>query len=299
MFRIFLIIVFATIVSAGLEAQENISVTANTSSRRAIMSNGIISITINSKGQVDTLIYNNQDLIDASHGGRFYFSYNDQDGYLELSPGSVRIQKQTDDYAEVVYSNNSGNLIMEQAYIMVKGGNGIYSYVTLKGTSAEVQLLEMRVVYRVSPSLFTYGYITDRMQGTLPSVETRVAVNDQPIMDATCALPDGFAETTHTYIPLSIQYSTTLCTLSSHSVSIFAVCGSACLSQAQGIRTALNPWLFTSLMRPSVTAGFPHEVSPPVASRVFPMFHPSRISPAISVALLPIPVLSGAMGSVL
>jgi hypothetical protein len=127
MFRIFLIIVFATIFSAGLGAQENISVTVNTSSRRAIMSNGIISITINSKGQVDTLIYNNQDLIDASHGGRFYFSYNDQDVYLELSPGSVRIQKQTDDYAEVVYSNNSGNLIMEQAYIMVKGGNGIYS----------------------------------------------------------------------------------------------------------------------------------------------------------------------------
>ncbi|MBN2213657.1 MAG: T9SS type A sorting domain-containing protein [Bacteroidales bacterium] len=191
MFRIRLILFFIFIGSVPLVSQDNVSVSVDAVSRTASMSNGIISISINSKGQVNSLFYNDKDLIDASNGGRFYFSYNDQDSYKELSPNSVRIEKQTGDYAEVVYSNSTGTLNIEQAYIMLKGISGIYCYIILKGTSTAIKLREMRVVYRVSPSLFTYGYVTDEMQGWLPSVETMKEVNDLAIMDATYPLPDG------------------------------------------------------------------------------------------------------------
>lgn len=126
MFRAWLIIGISTIAFSYLDAQDNVTASVNTFSRTASMTNGIISITINSKGQVDALIYNNGDLIDALHGGRFYFSNNDQDSYQELSHGSIRIEKQTGNYGKVVYTNSSGTLIVEQAYILVKGVSGIY-----------------------------------------------------------------------------------------------------------------------------------------------------------------------------
>ena len=172
-------------------SQPNVTATVDTGSRTATMSNGLITLTANSKGQVNTLTHNGKELLEASKGGRFYFSYNDQSAYYELSPTAVRLQKLTDDYAEVVYSNTSGQLIIEQAFILRKGISGIYCYVAVKGTSTPVTLREMRLVYRVSPSQFTYGYVTDRMQGELPSVEVMAAVDKLSIMDATYPLPDG------------------------------------------------------------------------------------------------------------
>jgi hypothetical protein len=47
------------------------------------MSNGIVSISTNSRAQVNKLIYNRKDLIDAGYKGPFYFSYNEQDACPE------------------------------------------------------------------------------------------------------------------------------------------------------------------------------------------------------------------------
>ena len=165
--------------------------TIDSSNRTSSMSNGIISITINSKGQVNSLIYNNKDLINAPNKGRFYFSYNDQAGYYELSPNEIRIQKQNDDYVEIVYSRTNGNLVIEQGFIMRKGVSGLYSYVLVKGTSSSVKLREMRLVYRVDPERFDYGYVSNQMQGFLPSVAVMKQVEANSIMDATYPLPDG------------------------------------------------------------------------------------------------------------
>jgi rhamnogalacturonan endolyase len=184
----FILLLFCFMLSFS---QPNVTAMVDTGNRTATMSNGLITLTANSKGQVNTLTHNGKELLEAPKGGRFYFSYNDQSAYYELSPTAVRLQKLTDDYAEVVYSNTSGQLIIEQAFILRKGISGIYCYVTVKGTSTQVTLREMRLVYRVSPSQFTYGYVTDRMQGELPSVEVMAAVDKLSIMDATYPLPDG------------------------------------------------------------------------------------------------------------
>ena len=206
LFYTILVIAFLNHASL-LKAQDNVAISVDLSTRVASMSNGIISITINSKGQVNSLIYNNKDLINSSHGGVFYFSYNDQNDYYNLDPNSVRIEQQTDDYAEIVYSNTTGTLQREQAFIMLKGVSGIYSYVTIKGTSTEIKLREMRVVYRVSPSLFTYGYVTDAMQGELPSIADMIAVNDNPIMDATYLMPDGSVYTKYNWANYVVEDS--------------------------------------------------------------------------------------------
>ena len=207
MFRSSLLIAILILGSANLASQENVSVSVDSINRTCSMGNGLISISIDSRGQVNSLIYNGKDLIDASKGGKFYFSYNDQDAYYNLNPEYVRLKKQTDDYAEVVYTHNTGTLGVEQAFIMRKGVSGIYCYIILKGTPTNVRLREMRVVYRVSPSLFTYGYVSGSMQGMLPAVEVMQEVNDQSIMDATYPLPDGSVYTKYNWANYIVEDS--------------------------------------------------------------------------------------------
>ncbi len=190
-FKSLLSIILFAAISNVLYSQQNVTATISASAKTASMDNGIVSITISSAGQVSSLIYNSKDLVEASKGGKFYFSYNDQNGYHVLSPDAVRIEKQTDDYAEVVYSNTTGDLHVEQAFILLKGVSGIYSYITIKGTPSAVSLGEMRVVYRVSPTLFDYGYVTDKMQGALPSIEDMITASANSIQDATYLMPDG------------------------------------------------------------------------------------------------------------
>lgn len=194
-------------MSTQLLGQENVQVTVDLINKTASMSNGILSINTNSSGRVTSLNYNGKDLIDASHGGRFYFSYNDADVYSELSPTSLRIEKQSDNYAEIVYARTSGNLLVEQSYIMQKGVSGIHSYVILKGTSSKIKLREMRVVYRVSPLLFNYGYVTDKMQGIMPSVAVMKQVDANSIMDATYPLPDGSIYTKYNWANYIVEDS--------------------------------------------------------------------------------------------
>lgn len=182
-------ILFLSLFSTLAVGQTNVSASINESNRTATMSNGNVTLSINNKAQVNSIKLNGQEFV--SNGGQFYFSYNDQSSFRVLSPNAIRIEKQTDDYAEVVYANTTGTLILEQGFILRKGVNGLYCYVTVKGTSTTIKLREMRVVYRVDPNQFDYGYVTDRMQGYLPSVEVMKEVDDQSIMDATYPLPDG------------------------------------------------------------------------------------------------------------
>jgi len=176
-------------VTSTVYSQSPVYLEANTGSRTTIMENGDISVYIDSKGQVTSMEYWGINLLD--NGGKIYFSYNDIDTYLELSPGSLKVVKANDDYAEVVYSSTSGNLKVDQGYIMRKGVSGLYSYVVLRGSANEVTVREMRLGYRVDPDLFDYGYVTDQMQGYLPTVAVMQEVDDQAIMDATYPLPDG------------------------------------------------------------------------------------------------------------
>lgn len=173
------------------KAQNTVSADVNTTAKTAILDNGLVRVFINNKGHVNSLKYKGHEVINSGNGGRFYFSYNDQDSYNELSPSSVQLVQHTDNIAEVVFSSTSGSIHVDQSFIVQKGVNGLYSYVVVNGASVDTRLREMRVVYRVDPDQFTYGFVTDSMQGVLPSVEIMQQVDNQSIMDATYPLPDG------------------------------------------------------------------------------------------------------------
>lgn len=185
--KFYLISIFIAF-SVQMHAQSDVTATINSSARTATMSNGIITIAINSDGMITSLNHNGKELIS---GGKFYFDYTDSGSNKAFSPNAIRIEKQNSDYAEVVYSKTTGPLLLEQGFILRKNVSGIYSYVTVQGTATTTNVLEMREVYRVNPTLFTYGYVSDRMQGLLPSVADMATANSTPIMDATYQLPDG------------------------------------------------------------------------------------------------------------
>lgn len=184
----FLIISFTVLSYFETMAQSNVTATIDATNRTATMSNGIITIGVASSGMVTSLTHNGTELIS---GGKFYLDYTDSIGNKAFGPNTIRIEKLTSDYAEVVYSRTTGQLVIEQGFILRKNVSGIYTYATVKGTNTPVKVREMRIVYRVNPTLFTYGYVSDRMQGQLPSVADMAAVNGTPIMDATYQLPDG------------------------------------------------------------------------------------------------------------
>lgn len=173
---------------SGFAVESVISATVSTSSKTAELSNGIISMTINSKGHVNYFALNGQDMVNAEKGGRFYFSYNSA-AYHELDPTSVRIAQQTDNLVEVIYSSTEGEMVVEQSYILLKDVQGAYSYITLKGKTDNISLREMRVVYRTDKDLLTYAYVSDLTQG--PMVTPAALTGVEEIMDATYKLADG------------------------------------------------------------------------------------------------------------
>ena len=187
-FRI-LFFVISILPLFSIKAQSDITISIDATARTASLSNGVISMSINSSGYVSSFKLNGYEYVGS--GGKFYYDYTDSVSNKAFSPNAVRIQKQTADYGEVVYSRTTGDLILEQGFILRKGVNGFYTYATVKGTATRIRLKEMRMVYRVNPNLFTYGYVTDRMQGQLPSVTDMAAVNGTPVMDATYQLPNG------------------------------------------------------------------------------------------------------------
>ncbi|MDE5786243.1 MAG: hypothetical protein K2H98_06890, partial [Duncaniella sp.] len=122
-----------------------------------------------------------------------YFDYT-AEANSALSAQEAHVVKLTDDYAEIQYSNTTGDLHVTQGYIMRKGVSGIYTYVIFKGTptSSSISVREARVCTRTQPT-FTWGYVTDVMSGAMPTctemTEAEKAANT--IQDATYRLADG------------------------------------------------------------------------------------------------------------
>jgi len=187
-FKVFIILLCAVILTLTIPLMSQTLTATVNSDKTAELSNGIVSMTINSKGQVNYFALNGKDLVNANNKGRFYFSYNSAE-YHELSPTLATLTRQTDELVEITHTNNTGELIIEQAYILLRDTPGVYCYITLKGNTSTVNLREMRVVLRVDPDIFTYAYVSDQRHGPMVSPADLTGVED--IMDATYLLSDG------------------------------------------------------------------------------------------------------------
>ena len=163
--------------------------TISLSGRNATLSNGVVTAKVGSNGRVSSLNWRSYSLL-SSNG--IYFDYT---AASNTSPSfsKAEIIKQSDDYVEVLYTDNTSDLNISQGYIMRKGVNGLYTYIIVKGTSksSDVNLREARVCTRLAEN-FSYGYVDNTMRGTLPTVATMQKVDTSgKIQDATFRLPDG------------------------------------------------------------------------------------------------------------
>ena len=158
--------------------------------KSAVLENGTLQVTVNPKGKISGCLYNGEDLFGKQ--GTIYFSCN-QPNYSELKPTKVEVVRSSDDYAEILYTNEMPkNIKWSQGYILRKGVNGIYSYVIAEGVADSSYLKEARVVYRLDGDKFTYGYVNDKVQGDFPPVATMKAIErTAAIQDATFRLPSG------------------------------------------------------------------------------------------------------------
>lgn len=179
-------ILASLLMAAGLSAQD---CSVSLSGRNATLSNGTVTAKIGSNGRVSNLSWNDWNAL-TSNG--IYFDYTAK-ANTQPSYSKAQIIKNTKDMVEVRYTDDSSDLQFQLGYIMRKGVNGIYMYIIANGTSASssVGLREARVCTRLN-DYFTYGYVNDRMQGTLPTAATMKKVDQSgKIQDATFKLPDG------------------------------------------------------------------------------------------------------------
>lgn len=190
-------------ISAG--AQSDVTLTKNGNSYK--MSNGTVSVSIGSNGRISEMTYRGGANVLASSG--VYFDYT-ADKNTSLNPTTSRIVKQTDDYAEVVFSNTTDDLRFEQGFIMRKGVNGVYVYVIANGTesSSGVNLREARVCTRLNSS-FVNGYVDDVMQGKIPTnSEMAVAEREENVVqDATYRMADGSIYTKYNWAQYVVRDS--------------------------------------------------------------------------------------------
>ena len=196
--------VMSFLLVGNIYADDKVTVSVNGMETK--MSNGIVSIVIGTNGRVNTLTYKGSDNLIGSTGIYFDSTVKGR-GNKPLSPSKVEIIKQTDDYAEVLYTNTSYDPQFQQGIILKRGVSGIYMYVIGNGTanSAEKLVQETRICTRLSED-FLYGYVDDRMQGMLPSSDEIArceADASHKMQDATWYLDDG--ETIYTKLSATFQ----------------------------------------------------------------------------------------------
>ncbi len=191
------LLTLALLLSALTAAAQDCSV--RLSGRTATLSNGIVTATVGSSGRVESLKWRTHEVL-SSNG--IYFDYNNPQGNLQPSYSKAEIVKDTKDLVEVRYTDNTSSLHFQLGYVMRKGVNGIYVYVVTEGTesSASSPLVQSRVVTRLS-DYFNYGYVTEKMQGEMPSPALMNKVETSgKIQDATFRMPDGSIYTKYDWV---------------------------------------------------------------------------------------------------
>ena len=184
-FLLTIIISFMGVMSGFAEEDVKVTVFNNRSAR---IQNGILDIKIDNRGKVSYFAYKGKNLLGSN--GTFYFSAM-EDKAVELYPTKVEKKVANTDYVELVYTNDTARIWKQQGYILKKGDSKLYTYVLMKGTARKGKLEEARVAYRLSEN-FLDGYVTDKMQGLMPSVAQMNAFTDaDKIQDATYRLPNG------------------------------------------------------------------------------------------------------------
>lgn len=201
------------LLTLGVAGHAQDKVTVSLSDKTTTMSNGLVSIRINSSGRIDQMQLKGGSNVIGSSG--VYFDFTSKSlGNKALSPARAVVLHNTDDYAEVVYVNDSYAPRYQQGFIMRKGVSGVYIYVATNPTAEakDLQVQEVRVCTRLASS-FLNGYVDDSMQGTIPSnsemsaVESGGTSNANYVQDATYRMTDGSVYTKYNWAQYCVRDS--------------------------------------------------------------------------------------------
>lgn len=172
------------------------------------ISNDLIKITIDTKGQITSCIFykngdgdanNAQELMGGSGTAkRAYFSLSNSSG--EITPGTtdhVYVKTNTADQVEVQYTmHQSNNMEWTIGYIVRRGVSGIYNY-AIMNAKGNCNFEEARMGFRGSASIFNYAYVNDDLQAPLP--DPARLTDTYKVTDATYELADGSIYTKYDY----------------------------------------------------------------------------------------------------
>lgn len=179
------------------------------SGKTCTISNDLIKITIDTKGQINSCIYykngdgdvnNSQELIAGSstYAKRAYFSLSNSSG--EITPETtahVYVKTNTADQVEVQYTmQKSNNMEWTIGYIVRRGVSGIYNY-AIMNAKGNCNFEEARMGFRGSASIFNYAYVNDDLQAPLP--DPARLTDTYKVTDATYELADGSIYTKYDY----------------------------------------------------------------------------------------------------
>ena len=173
--------------------------------RAATVTNGLLTVSITPDGNVNSVRYANQEMVQPGKKGNVYFSYvADSTKGGRLAADTTIVARQNGDLVELIYRNSKGQqgLQWELGYIFQKGLSGYYTYATVKASAwpdgKTNGLHEARIVHRLNPALFNYGWVSDDNQGPQPPTAILKGPVEK-IQDATFRLPDSTIYTKYDY----------------------------------------------------------------------------------------------------
>jgi rhamnogalacturonan endolyase len=172
------------------------AVTLTQAGQSLVLSNGLVTVTIASNGQVTQVAQGGTNLMAA--GDTMYVSESGGSSYYALNASSHSVVQQTAETVELSFVDTSGaphDMDWDLHYVMRKGVSGFYYFlVTSVGTVTHpnpATLGELRTVQRFDPTILSNGYNGER-HGALPTAAQDAAFTTaNEIQDSTWALGTG------------------------------------------------------------------------------------------------------------
>lgn len=187
------------------QVSEPVRLTLDADRRGATLSNALITMQITATGNIRSVRYADTEMMMPGKHGNTYFSYvADSVKGGRLDADTTIVVRQTDDLVEIVYQNTNPKLDLHWAvgYVVRRGVCGYYTYATVKAdelpNGKTDGLHEARIVHRLNPAIFNYGWVSDENQGSQPSTTTLKGPVEK-IQDATFRLPDSTIYTKYDY----------------------------------------------------------------------------------------------------
>lgn len=196
----FFIILIAFTISTGLWAADGVRLTLDADQRGATVSNGLVTIRITADGNVNSVKYDNREMVQPGKKGNVYMSYvADSTKNGRLNADTTIIVRQTDEIVELIYRHKDfvDYLQWEVGYIVRKGICGYYTYATVK-SNGKNGIHEARIVHRLNPQIYNYAWVSDDNQGLQPST-AMLKTPARKIQDATFVLSDSTIYTKYDY----------------------------------------------------------------------------------------------------